>query len=92
MPEQSLQEKYAPGNACFGCGPANPDGLHIRSFPEGDQVVAEWKRKPGKPFRCAKWGNHRRFAGLPLQLDGSVSSDETDEQRPAAVHGTASMR
>src|SRR3981189_1667395 len=39
----SLQEKYAPGNACFGCGPANPDGLQIRSFPEGDQVVAEWK-------------------------------------------------
>jgi phosphoribosyl-AMP cyclohydrolase len=29
---KSLQEFYAPGNACFGCGPANPDGLHIRSF------------------------------------------------------------
>jgi acyl-coenzyme A thioesterase PaaI-like protein len=42
MPEQSLQEKYAPRNACFGCGPANPDGLHIRSFPKGDEVVAEW--------------------------------------------------
>ena len=40
---QSLQEKYAPQNACFGCGPANPDGLHIRSFPRGDEVVAEWK-------------------------------------------------
>jgi len=21
-----LQEKYAPNNACWGCGPANPDG------------------------------------------------------------------
>src|SRR3979409_332723 len=46
MPEQSLQEKYAPKNACFGCGPANPDGLHIRSFPKNGEVVAEWKPEP----------------------------------------------
>jgi acyl-coenzyme A thioesterase PaaI-like protein len=39
---QSLQEHYAPANACFGCGPANPDGVHVRSFARGDQVVAEW--------------------------------------------------
>ena len=40
----SLQEKYAPNNACWGCGPANNEGLRIRSFPEGDgEVVAEWK-------------------------------------------------
>jgi acyl-coenzyme A thioesterase PaaI-like protein len=41
--EKSLQEEYAPRNACFGCGPANPDGMHIRSFVKGDEVVAEWK-------------------------------------------------
>ncbi len=40
---QSLQETYAPNNACFGCGPANPKGLHIRSFAEGDEVIAEWQ-------------------------------------------------
>jgi acyl-coenzyme A thioesterase PaaI-like protein len=39
----SLQETYAPGNACFGCGPANPQGLHVRSFAQDDKVVAEWK-------------------------------------------------
>ena len=40
----SLQEKYAPRNACWGCGPANPEGLRIRSFPQGeDGVVAEWQ-------------------------------------------------
>jgi len=38
----SLQERYAPTNACFGCGPANPDGVHVRSFARGDEVVAEW--------------------------------------------------
>ena len=40
---KSLQEQYAPANACFGCGPANERGLHIRSFVEGDEVVAEWQ-------------------------------------------------
>jgi acyl-coenzyme A thioesterase PaaI-like protein len=38
----SLQERYAPGNACFGCGPANPKGLRVRSFVDGDEVVARW--------------------------------------------------
>jgi len=42
----SLQERYAPQNACWGCGPSNPDGLRIRSFPKGDEVVAEWKPQP----------------------------------------------
>jgi acyl-coenzyme A thioesterase PaaI-like protein len=46
MSEQSLQETYAPANACFGCGPANPKGLRIRSFAQGDEVVAEWKPEP----------------------------------------------
>ena len=40
MTEKSIQETYAPNNACFGCGPANEKGLHIRSFPQGDEVVA----------------------------------------------------
>jgi len=40
--EKSLQDTFAPHNACFGCGPANPDGLHVRSFVRGEEVVAEW--------------------------------------------------
>jgi len=55
--EQSLQEKYAPRNMCFGCGAANPDGLHIRSFLKnsdesrvGGEVVAEWK--PEKKYEA----------------------------------------
>lgn len=38
----SLQERYAPSSACFGCGPANERGLRIRSFAEGDHTVADW--------------------------------------------------
>jgi acyl-coenzyme A thioesterase PaaI-like protein len=40
MSEKSLQETYAPSMACFGCGPANSKGLHIRSFPHGEEVIA----------------------------------------------------
>jgi acyl-coenzyme A thioesterase PaaI-like protein len=45
----SLQERYAPQGRCFGCGPANPDGLHVRSFPSADDpatVIAEWTPEP----------------------------------------------
>ncbi len=43
----SLQERYAPASICFGCGPANPLGLHVRSFPDPDPeregaLVATW--------------------------------------------------
>ena len=43
---KSLQEQYAPNSICFGCGPANPAGLHIQSVPEGDSVVATWTPAP----------------------------------------------
>jgi acyl-coenzyme A thioesterase PaaI-like protein len=47
---QSLQEKYAPDNICFGCGHANPRGLRIRSFALGEdpygEVVMEWMPQP----------------------------------------------
>lgn len=37
--ELSLQERYSPKSACFGCGPVNEKGLRIRSFPEKDGTV-----------------------------------------------------
>ncbi len=42
---QSLQDQYAPRNACFGCGPANADGLRLKSHVEGDEVVCTWQPK-----------------------------------------------
>ena len=56
---QSLQERYAPANACWGCGPANPHGLRIRSFPNGDEVVADWKPEP-------------RYEAFPGVLNGGI--------------------
>jgi acyl-coenzyme A thioesterase PaaI-like protein len=57
--EKSLQEKYAPHNACFGCGPANEKGLRVRSFVRGNEVVAEWKAQP----------HHEAFPGV---LNGGI--------------------
>ncbi len=56
---KSLQETYAPRSICYGCGPANPDGLHIRSFAEGDVLVAEWTPQP----------HHQAFPGV---LNGGI--------------------
>lgn len=42
----SLQDKYAPQNQCFGCGPKNDKGLRIKSFVEGNEVVATWTPEP----------------------------------------------
>jgi len=56
---KSLQETYAPDNACFGCGPKNEKGLRIRSFVEGDEVVCTWT--PQK--------HHEAFPGV---LNGGI--------------------
>ena len=59
MGELSLQEHYAPKNACWGCGPANPEGLRIRSFPQGDEVVADWQPE-------------KKYEAFPGVLNGGV--------------------
>jgi uncharacterized protein (TIGR00369 family) len=59
MPEPSVQERYAPRNHCFGCGPANDKGLRIRSREEGDALVADWTPEP----------HHEAFDGV---LNGGI--------------------
>jgi acyl-coenzyme A thioesterase PaaI-like protein len=46
MSEPSLQERYAPQGRCFGCGPANADGLQIRSFCGDDGLVCTFVPQP----------------------------------------------
>ena len=41
---EALQDRYAPNLACFGCGPRNPRGLHLKSYTRDDgTVVATWR-------------------------------------------------
>jgi acyl-coenzyme A thioesterase PaaI-like protein len=56
---EALQERYSPQGICFGCGPANERGLHVRSFVEGDEVVATWQPEP----------HHQAFPGM---LNGGI--------------------
>ncbi|WP_373047076.1 PaaI family thioesterase [Vulgatibacter sp.] len=63
--EKSLQERHAPASICFGCGPANERGLRIRSFPQGDVVVADWKPEA--------W--HEAFPGM---LSGGITGTLLD--------------
>jgi acyl-coenzyme A thioesterase PaaI-like protein len=46
MRAESLQERYAPRSACFGCGPANAKGLRIGSVVDGDDVIVDWRASP----------------------------------------------
>lgn len=59
MTDKSIQEMYAPHNACFGCGPANEKGLRIRTFAKGDEFVATWSPQP----------HHEAFPGV---LNGGI--------------------
>ena len=43
---KSVQETYAPTSVCFGCGPANEKGLHVRSFEQGEELVCDWTPEP----------------------------------------------
>lgn len=45
MNGRSLQEVWFPDGLCFGCGPANQEGLGLRSFASDGTVVAEWESK-----------------------------------------------
>lgn len=42
---KSLQDQYAAKSVCYGCGPANENGFQIKSFIEGDKVIAHWMPK-----------------------------------------------
>jgi len=72
---KSLQETYAPENRCFGCGPANEKGLHIRSFASGDELVADWTPEP----------HHLAFEGV---VNGGICGTLLDchSNWAAAVH------
>jgi len=57
---ESLQDRYAPADRCFGCGPANEKGLRIKSYPAEDGVVVcDWTPAP----------HHLAFEGI---LNGGI--------------------
>lgn len=65
MSQESLQDRYAPGNRCFGCGPSNDKGLRIKSRVEDDEVVLD--------FRPEAW--QEAFDGM---LSGGITGTVLD--------------
>lgn len=57
--ELSVQERYAAGSRCYGCGPANQLGLRIGSHEAGGELTADWTPAP----------HHAAFEGV---LNGGV--------------------
>ena len=49
-----------PGNHCWGCGPANPHGLHVRSRWEGEEAVCTW------------WPDRHHTSGPCAFLNGGI--------------------
>ncbi len=51
---QAAQDRYAPNSICFGCGPANKQGLRIKSHWDGDDFVLRFTPDP----------HHEAFPGM----------------------------
>jgi acyl-coenzyme A thioesterase PaaI-like protein len=51
---ESVQDRHAPKNHCFGCGPVNDKGLRLKSYEEGDTLVARFRAEP----------HHEAFPGV----------------------------
>jgi len=62
---RGVQEIYAPRSACFGCGPANPQGLRITSRVEGEGLVATFRPE----------AHHEAFPGM---LSGGIAGTLLD--------------
>jgi acyl-coenzyme A thioesterase PaaI-like protein len=68
----SIQETHWPDGICFGCGPTNDKGLHIRSFVEDSVVVAQWQPQ----------SHHQAFPGI---LNGGIIGTLLDCHSNAAA-------
>ena len=52
--------------SCFGCSPANPFGLKMEFFEEGDEIVSIWEP-------------HENFTGFDYILHGGIQATLIDE-------------
>lgn len=68
----SIQEQLYPDLRCFGCGQGNERGLRLRSFADGDEVVAEF----------TPWPEHDNGLGY---LNGGIIGTVLDCHSAAAV-------
>ena len=75
----SIQESLYPTLTCFGCGHANPNGFHLRSYRDGDLTVAEFTPRP----------EHDNGFGF---LNGGISTTVLDCHGAAVVMWESAQR
>ncbi len=77
---ESLQQQLFPHLTCFGCGPGNPDGLQLASYPADDgTVIADFM----------PWPQHDNGLGY---LNGGIIATLLDCHSAAAVSYEAQVR
>ena len=69
----ALQDQYFPQMTCFGCGPANADGLQLKSFATGDRTAEA---------RFTPWPRHDNGLGY---LNGGIIATLLDCHSASAV-------
>ncbi|MBW3658653.1 MAG: PaaI family thioesterase [Actinobacteria bacterium] len=80
MTTAALQDLFHPENRCFGCGPSNPDGLHLKSYEADGGYVAEWTPE-------------ERYAGPPGVVNGGMVAVPMDCHGTwAAMHAFSADR
>ncbi|MDT4935825.1 MAG: hypothetical protein QOK11_3717 [Pseudonocardiales bacterium] len=81
MTEQdlSIQERLYPTLPCFGCGPGNPKGLQLRSYPGDGDVTAVF----------TPWPEHDNGLGY---FNGGIIATILDCHSAAAVMWEADQR
>jgi len=76
----AIQDTYFPDLTCFGCGPANADGLRLKSHPVGDL---------GATAEFTPWPQHDNGLGY---LNGGIIATLLDCHSAAAVVHVARLR
>lgn len=80
MVDLAIQDRLFPDARCFGCGPANAQGLQLKSYPaEGGLVVA----------RFTPWPQHDNGVGF---LNGGIIATVLDCHSGAAVFHHGDLR
>jgi acyl-coenzyme A thioesterase PaaI-like protein len=77
--QQSVQDRFFPSFTCFGCGPANPAGLRLKSYAADDAVTATF----------VPWAEHDNGFG---SVNGGIISTVLDCHSAAAVFTEAARR
>lgn len=57
--EKDYFQLHMPENVCFGCGVHNEDGLHVKSYWEGDEAICHW-------------GSEEKYHGWANLLNGGI--------------------